>query len=204
MMKRTILSALLTSAGLSAATIGGYVHDASGVAISDARVSVFDPESSAKQEGVTDAAGKFSLEAANAGPYILRIEKPGMATIFRAFDVKTDSKMERDFTMAGEGGAAVADSLIGPQDGPSKVVRVGGMIAQSNLIAKMQPVYPVAAKKAGVQGVVEILGTISKDGVPVTLSVMSSPSDDLSANALEAVRQWRVPADAVEWRAGGD
>jgi TonB family protein len=38
---------------------------------------------------------------------------------------------------------------------------------------------------------VELEATISKDGVPVELRVLRSPSDDLSESSLEAVRQWR-------------
>jgi TonB family protein len=32
---------------------------------------------------------------------------------------------------------------------------------------------------------------VSKDGVPQEIRVISSPSDDLTQSALEAVRQWR-------------
>ena len=55
----------------------------------------------------------------------------------------------------------------------------------------MQPVYPAAAKSAGVQGSVELQAVISAEGVPQDIQVVSSPSDDLSQSALEAVRQWR-------------
>jgi TonB family protein len=192
-MKRTILSALLTSAGLSAATVGGYLHDTSGAAIADANVSIFDPDNSAKQEAMTSSDGKFSFNDTKAGQYILRIEKPGFASIFRVFDLKADWKMEHEFTMANSGGEAIPDSMIVPNSGADqpKHIRVGGQVAQNNLITKVPPIYPVAAKKAGVQGIVELSATISREGVPVELRVISSPSDDLSESSLEAVRQWR-------------
>ena len=190
-MKRTMLSALLTSAGLSAATVSGTVHDGSGAAIADAKVTIANPDTAAKEEAVTGSDGKFNFSGSGAGQYILRIEKVGFASIFREFDLQAESNMEREFTMPTEGGQAVADNLISTNEEQSRKIRVGGQVAQSNLLRKVQPVYPVAAKAAGTQGTVQVEATISKDGVPVELRVVSSPSDELSANSLEAVRQWR-------------
>jgi TonB family protein len=190
-MKRTMLSALLTSAGLSAATISGTVHDVNGAAIADAKVMISNPDTAAKEEAVTGSDGKFSISGSAAGQYILRIEKPGFASIFREFDLKAESNMERDFTMPIDGGEAVADNLVATNEEQPKKVRVGGQVAQSNLLRKVQPVYPAAAKTAQTQGTVELEAVISKDGVPSELRVVSSPSDDLSASSLEAVRLWR-------------
>jgi TonB family protein len=203
-MKRTILSALLTSAGLSAATVSGYIHDSNGAAIADAKVIILNPDNAAKQESTTSSDGKFSFSGSDAGQYILRIEKSGMASIFRVFDLKADSKMDRDFTMAAQGTPVVMDdrlapvvmedSSIAPSEKQPKPIRVGGEVAQNNLTTKVPPVYPMAAKKAHIQGQVQLDVTISKEGVPVDLQVVSSPNDDLSESALEAVRQWRYRA----------
>lgn len=190
-MKRTIISALLTSAGLSAATVTGSLVDASGAAIPDARVTIYNPDTSARQETTTDSAGRFSMDGAGAGQYILRIEKTGFPSLLREFDLTADAKFECQFTMLSDGAQPVADKVIGSSVDAAKPVRVGGLVAQSNLIAQVQPIYPVAAKQTKTQGTVEIEATISKDGVPMQLSVVSSPSDDLSQSALEAVRQWR-------------
>ena len=190
-MKRTMLSALLTSAGLSAATIGGTVHDGSGAAIADAKIVLTNPDTAAKEEMVTGSDGKFNFSGSGAGQYILRIEKAGFASIFREFDVKAESNLAREFTMPPEGGQAVADNIVGTDEEQLKAIRIGGQVAQSNLLRKVQPVYPVAAKAAGTQGTVQVEATISKDGLPIELRVVSSPSDDLSASSLEAVRQWQ-------------
>ncbi|MBV9761718.1 MAG: TonB family protein [Acidobacteriaceae bacterium] len=190
-MKRTILAALLTSAGLSAATVTGAVADTSGAALSDVNVVLSNPDTGAKQEAATGADGKFSLEGNGPGQYILRLEKPGFVSIFRVFDMKADTKTDREFTMAPEGGESVADKVVNTTEQKQKVIRVGGEVEESNLTTKVQPVYPAAAKAARVQGSVHIEATISKDGVPIELRVLSSPSDDLSQSAVEAVRQWR-------------
>lgn len=191
-MKRTFFAALFTATGLSAATIGGTVHDLNGSAIADTKVALNNPDTAVTQEAVTGSDGKFSFSGTGAGQYILRIEKPGFTSIFREFDVKAESNLDRVFTMQPEGSQTpVADNVVSGDEAQAKKIHVGGGVAQSNLISRVQPVYPVAAKTERVQGAVELEAVIAKDGLPVELRVVSSPSDDLSASALEAVRQWR-------------
>ena len=190
-MKRTILSALLTSAGLSAATISGSFHDASGNTLPDVKLFLSNPDTGAKQEATTGSQGSFSFTGTSAGQYILRAEKPGFSSLFREFDLKADSTMDREFVMSLEGDQPVADKVIDTNEAQPKPITVGGRVAENNLTTKIQPLYPAAAKATRTQGTVDIETTISKDGVPMELRVVSSPSDDLSESALEAVRQWR-------------
>jgi TonB family protein len=196
-MKRTILSGLLASAGLSAATIGGALFDPSGAAVPNAKAQLYNPDTAAKQETTTAPDGKFNFDNLTAGQYILRIEKPGFASLFREFDVQPDSKVDRGLTLkqgsaqqqtdaSAENTTASAAPTTRPQQ-----IRVGGAVEESNLITKVQPVYPAAAKAAGIQGTVKLDTTISAEGVPEDIRVISSPSDDLTQSALEAVRQWR-------------
>jgi TonB family protein len=189
-MKRTILSAIATSAGLSAATMSGTVHDVKGAAVVDAKVIMSNLDTAATQEAVTGSDGKFSFDGSGAGQYILRIEKPGLTSILRVFDMKAESNMEREFMMPTAGAEGVPDVVTGNWEQESQI-RIGGEVAQSNLVRKVQPVYPASAKSAHVQGIVNLEVVISKDGVPAELRVVSSPSDDLSNSALEAVRLWR-------------
>jgi TonB family protein len=190
-MKKTILSALFTSVALSAATVTGSVNSSAGQAIPDAKVLVYNPDTGAKQEVTTNADGTFSVTGAAAGQYILRVAKPGFDSIFRVFDLKADSAVNRQITMAEAGGPQTPDNVTSTDNVESKPIRIGGAVAQSNLTSKIQPVYPPAAKGAGVQGTVELEIRITKDGIPAELRVVRSPSDDLSESALEAVRQWR-------------
>ncbi|HZQ55710.1 MAG TPA: M56 family metallopeptidase [Bryobacteraceae bacterium] len=195
-MKRTLFSGLLASASLSAATIGGTVLDPSGAVIPNANVLLINPDTSTQQQTASAADGKFSFDNLPAGQYILRVEKPGFAALFREYTVKADANVARALVMQlghieenvsvqGTGKANAAPAAN------SKPIRVGGNVAESNLIRKVQPVYPPSAKAAGVQGTVTIEAVILKDGTPASLDVLSSPSDDLSESALEAVRQWR-------------
>lgn len=190
-MKNTIWSALFTSVSLSAATVSGSVNSPGGEAISDAKVLVYNPDTGAKQEVTTNADGTFSIAGAGAGQYILRVAKPGFNSTFRMFDLKADSTVNRQITMASPGTQEVPDNVTSPEGSEAKPIRVKGTVAESNLTTKVQPIYPVQAKTDRVQGTVELEITVTKDGVPAELRVVRSPSDELSESALEAVRQWR-------------
>jgi TonB family protein len=199
-MKHTLFAGLLASAGLSAATIGGALYDPSGSAVANAKALLIDPDTNAKFETTTAADGKFSFEALPPGQYILRVQSPGFATLFRELNVKGDTKVERSFTLSlgkiqetvsvlGQGTPANALGTTVPAE--AKPLHVGGQVAQANLVTKVNPVYPKAAKVAGVQGTVNLEAIISKEGVPIDIRVLDSPSDDLTQSSLEAVRQWR-------------
>jgi len=68
--------------------------------------------------------------------------------------------------------------------------RVGGAVAQANLIHQVQPVYPSLAKTARVQGIVEFTAVISTSGTIENLQLVSGHPLLVSA-AREAVLQWR-------------
>jgi TonB family protein len=196
-MKRTLLSGLLSSAGLTAATIGGSLFDPSGAAIPDAKALLYNPDTAAKQETITAADGKFVFDNLSPGQYVLRVEKPGFAALFREFKVDADSKVERGLVLKvgsihesvdvqSKGTPAAAQQPSNPQQ-----VRIGGAVQESKLISKANPIYPASAKAAGIQGIVSLDMVISKDGTPLDIQVVSSPNDDLTQSSLEAVRQWR-------------
>jgi protein TonB len=69
-------------------------------------------------------------------------------------------------------------------------VRIGGQVAEANLIHKVQPVYPALAKSARVQGTVEFNAVISKDGKIENLQLVRGHPLLVNA-AKEAVLQWR-------------
>jgi TonB family protein len=195
-MKHTLFTGLLASAGLTAATIGGSLYDPSGAAVPNAKALLYDPDTNSKFETTTTADGRFAFETLPAGQYILRVQSPGFATLFREFNVKADSKVDRGLTLSlgkvketvNVSASGVAAPAVSTQP---KRIRVGGAVEQANLTTKIQPIYPTAAKAAHVQGTVELEMVVSKEGEPLDLRVLASPSDDLTQSALEAVRQWR-------------
>lgn len=190
-MKRSVLSGLLASAGLSAATIGGSVFDPSGAAIANAQASLYNRDTSAKQELTTNPDGKFAFETLAPGSYSLSVEKPGFATLYREFKVQQSSEVLRGLTLnAAQQKLPGAVPATSPDAGP-QLIRARGEAMQKALITKVQPVYPPAAKEARLQGSVQLEAMISKEGIPEDIRVISSPGDELTQSALDAVRQWR-------------
>lgn len=193
-MKRTLLTGLLATATLSAATISGSLFDTTGVAIPDAKLVLHSADTSADLDTTSGPDGKFSFGDLSAGQYILRVEKPGFNDLLREFTVKQDSNIERGLVMQVKGveekPQADSSSHMAQPFAPDRI-RVKGDVAEANLIRKVQPVYPAAAKAAHVQGTVLLQMIILKDGTPGEITVTSSPSNDLSQASIDAVRQWR-------------
>ncbi len=196
LMKRTFISGLLSSAVLSAATISGSLFDPTGLAIPDAKIVLHSADTSADLDTASGSDGKFTFNDLGAGQYILRVGKPGFADLLREFTVKQDSNIERGFEMQIGGSQeekaanGTASSRLAQPFAPDRI-RIKEDVAQANLIRKVQPVYPAAAKAARVQGTVLLKMVILKDGTPGEITVVSSPSNDLSQASLDAVRQWR-------------
>lgn len=73
---------------------------------------------------------------------------------------------------------------------PTGPVRVGGQVAEANLIRRVQPVYPPLAKSARVSGTVEFSAVISKEGNIENLQLVRGHPLLVNA-AREAVLQWK-------------
>ena len=69
-------------------------------------------------------------------------------------------------------------------------VRVGGVVAEANLIHRVQPIYPVLAKSARVQGTVEFTAVISKEGRVENLQLVHGHPLLVNA-ARDAILQWQ-------------
>jgi periplasmic protein TonB len=101
---------------------------------------------------------------------------------------------------SGPAGIAV-DSILGngPAGAPplsaapktrGRPVRVGGRVAEANLMHKVQPEHPALAKSARVQGAVEFTSTISQEGRVENLQLLRGHPLLVNA-ARQAVLQWR-------------
>jgi protein TonB len=80
-----------------------------------------------------------------------------------------------------------------PPPPPTKkvsVFRTGGQVQPPKLIRRVDPVYPVMARQARVQGVVVMEAYISTDGSVDRLRVISG-HPLLNQAALDAVKQWK-------------
>lgn len=80
-----------------------------------------------------------------------------------------------------------------PQSAPSPTVattqRVSERVLQGNAINRITPPYPEIAKRARIQGAVQILVTISEEGKVTDATTISGPPL-LRAAAIDAARKW--------------
>ncbi len=75
------------------------------------------------------------------------------------------------------------------QETASATPRISGGLMAGNILTRVNPVYPQAAKDAKVQGAVRLKAIIGKDGAVRSLQVISGP-EELTHSALDAVHQW--------------
>ena len=92
------------------------------------------------------------------------------------------------FSLKGDDGATVQDSMeaAAPKREP---IRIGGNVAESKLIRRVEPIYPDLALRARVQGMVVLTVTINEEGFVSGLKVVSG-NPLLREAAIDAVKQW--------------
>lgn len=85
----------------------------------------------------------------------------------------------------------VPDAPPAPEpEGPLRFV-VGGNITEPKKISGPNPLYPEAARRARIQGVVVLECTIGKDGIVNDIKVLRGLPLGLTEAAVEAVNKWR-------------
>jgi protein TonB len=73
------------------------------------------------------------------------------------------------------------------------------VVREAKLIRRVNPDYPSAAKKEGVQGFVDLQVTVSPQGAVTDARVVSStPPDVFDKAALTAVRKWKYDPRFVD------
>jgi periplasmic protein TonB len=73
---------------------------------------------------------------------------------------------------------------------PQQTLRVSQGVTQGLLTRRVQPVYPPQAMQMHIQGAVQVLATISKEGRITTVKILNG-DPILSRAAADAVSQWR-------------
>jgi TonB family protein len=191
------LSAVRMSAQ-NAGSFSGTVYDASGSVVPNATVILSDSKNKSIEMSSSVSDGTFSFKSLSPGDYALKAIKPGFETYgdpelvikvgeSRSLDIHLkigaiSDSVDVRATGHGSGGAAT----------PAKRVKLGGEVEASKIVTKVQPIYPETAKKAGVQGNVNLHAVIGMDGVPLSLQVVNTDIDpDLARASIEAVSKWR-------------
>jgi len=77
-----------------------------------------------------------------------------------------------------------------PPPPPKEPVRVGGTIREPKITKMVQPIYPAAAVKQHLEGVVVLEATVTENGRVEKVKVISGPPALIDA-AVQAVQQWQ-------------
>ena len=77
-----------------------------------------------------------------------------------------------------------------PAPSPLAPIRIGGAIREPALVYRVNPVYPLAAVKAGLEGVVILEAIVDREGRVEDVKVLRSQGI-FDRPAIDAVRQWR-------------
>lgn len=88
-------------------------------------------------------------------------------------------------------------NLAAPEAKPEEPLRVGGQIKQPKLLSFRQPIYPLAAKTAHLEGDVVIETQLDKTGKVVSAKVVSGPAM-LREPAVDALRHWKYEPSVLD------
>src|SRR5271155_516632 len=94
---------------------------------------------------------------------------------------------------AGDGGGALPNLMGGEGGAPAPVLgmlNVSQGVSRGLLVKKTPPVYPASAMQMHIEGVVELVATISKNG-DISAVKIASGNPQLARAAVDAVKQWK-------------
>lgn len=98
--------------------------------------------------------------------------------------------MQNIRTLAQATGAAVSSLLPSAVSQPKPDSPVPPLVTEGKLLQRIEPVYPVAARRSGLRGPVVLRARVGKDGRVQQVSVLRGHSA-LAAAATAAVKRWR-------------
>lgn len=185
-------------AAQGSANLTGVVYDATGGVLPGVAVTL-DGTGDSKWSATTSASGRFDFPSIQPGAYVLAVSLPGFRTLRQQFELRDARDWDRAITLqVGDLSESVTvretrlTQAGTPQPQMPAPVRVGGNIRVPRKTLDVKPVYPVAMREAGREGVVPIEAIIGKDGTVITVRVTSAQvHPDFAIAAVDAVRQWR-------------
>ncbi len=105
----------------------------------------------------------------------------------------SDAPAPNVIAMAPSTSSGVLSGLVGNGNAPKPVlqsVNISQGVSQGLLVKKVQPVYPKTALSMRVEGIVELMATISKTGDITNVKVLKG-DPQLTRAATDAVKQWK-------------
>jgi TonB family protein len=208
--RKSLLAALIVAIGLTLplaamrlqagfGNVSGTVYDPRGAVVPGVIISATNVQTKESQQTTADEAGRFTFPHLQAGEYQFEATVPSFIAYRNRIVLHANENLKQNVTLllgniieritvTGRGQPRPATLL--PPDTPRRI-RVGGNVQAANLIYQVRPVYPPSAQNSGVEGTVVLEGIIGVDGSSQSLRVLGSIDPDLTAAAMEAVRQWR-------------
>jgi TonB family protein len=196
------LASLRLPAQDQSGNVGGTIHDPSGTGVRNATVIMTNHKSNAIVMTASDGDGNFRFKSLPAGEYEMKVVKRGFE-VSRAPQVVLEPGREFSQNVTLEVAAVMEEVEVVPEGtvkplpgsetgGKPSRLRLGGEVQATKLLNKVTPVYPGAAKVAGIEGTVILHAIIGMNGRPLSLRVMNSQADpELARAAIESVSQWR-------------
>jgi len=194
------LGALRLSAQNQSGKFTGTIYDPSGAPVPNATVIMANHKADRAEMTTSDANGNFKFTYLPAGEYEMKVLKRGFEE-YKVPQVTLEPGRDSSHSMTLTVGAVTEEvdvvaegtvkALPGAAGGPTRI-RLGGDIQAPKLLDKIQPVYPEAARAAGVEGTVILHAIIGMKGDPLSLRVVNTQVDpELARAAVEAVSKWR-------------
>jgi TonB family protein len=178
------------------ATLSGTVSDPTGAVLPGVRVTVSSLQGGAETRALTNESGVFALPNLEAGQYVVEANLPGFANWMTRIALEPGQRLDRRVVLALDGfaqsvGVTSAAPTVAVPAAPSRgPLRIGGDVSRPTLTQMVSPLYPSAARDAGVSGTVILQGVINPVGKVENLRVLAAPNGDLAQAATEAVAQW--------------
>ncbi|MGH9471067.1 MAG: TonB family protein [Terriglobia bacterium] len=185
----------------------GTVYDPSGARVPGAAVVLANEKTGEKWNRISGDTGEFSFDHLAPGRYSLSIQKQGFARYTMMFFRTPQYPLNVVLQVGGvlESVIITAKAPVHPPTAKEPVhprttratakeptrIRVGGLVEATKLVKLVRPAYPERAREQGIQGTVTLEAVISKEGVPLDLKIVQSPSPALATAARDAVQQWR-------------
>ena len=182
---------------IATADISGRVVDQTGAVIPGVMVRAISG-GQAVITAITNPTGAFTLSPLSVGTYEIEVSLPGFRTQRLSVNLGEGGAKLENVTLQIAGLATnVEVTAQRPQPAvptgaapPPPPIRVGGDIAQANLIYAPKPAYPPSVRAGGTEGAVLIQAVITVDGTVASPQALSGHPDLVTA-ALEAIKQWR-------------
>jgi TonB family protein len=220
-----IVTVLVAGLGMAQtfSTFSGSVFDSTNRVLPEVTLVLTNSQTQAKYEIKTDRNGRFEFVGLPPGQYTWASSLVGFATMTGTIDV-AGQNIERDLTLqvgsleetiTVRGGVSpnapdrnsagnvaeirrkANESLC--TDGAPKASpgAIGGNIRAPRKLLDVRPRYPEHLSAAGIGGIVVLNAVIDPSGDVGEVTVARSPSPDLEASAIEAVRQWQFTSTVL-------